>query len=105
MKIILPLFLFLTGCAGAELVNHTLDPKGGTIRYKNDPDLRTESRKMAMDEIEKFCNGPIKFVSEEYKQEELPTEDDGSALMPERAKEEAPNMYIKFVCLPKPAAN
>ena len=89
---------FLTGCAGAELIKTSLDPKGGTIRYKNGPDVRKESRGIAMSQIEKFCSGPIKFVSEEYKQEELPVESDGSPLMPEKAREEAPNMYITFIC-------
>lgn len=98
MKKCFLVLLFLTGCAGAELVKTSLDPKGGTIRYSNDPDERKESREMAMSQIEKFCNGPIKFVSEEYKQEELPVDSDGSPLMPERAKEKAPSMYITFIC-------
>ncbi len=92
-------FLILSGCAGAELINTSVEPRGGTVRYKNAPDVRRESRKKAMEHIEKHCNGgPIKFVSEEFKSEELPVESDGSPLMPERASEEAPNMYITFVC-------
>ena len=97
-NLFLLLSLSLSGCAGAELIKTSHDPKGGTIRYNSAPDVRKENREMAMSQIEKFCNGPIKFVSEEYKQEELPVESDGSPLMPEKAKEEAPYMYITFIC-------
>lgn len=98
MKILF-LFLFLSGCASAELIKSSVEPRGGTVRYSNSPDVRRKSREIAMSHIEKHCNGgPIKFVSEEFKSEELPVESDGSPLMPERAKEEAPNMYITFIC-------
>jgi hypothetical protein len=96
---LLTLLFVLSGCASAELIKTSVEPRGGTVRYSNAANVRRESREMAMNHINNHCKGgPIKFVSEEFKSEELPVQSDGEPLMPERAKEEAPNMYITFIC-------
>lgn len=58
--------LFLLGCAGAELIKTTQNPKGGVVQYKNGAYVRDESRGIALKKIESFCLGSYKIIKEEF---------------------------------------
>lgn len=88
----------MVGCAGAEIVKITTDPKGGTVKYKNGSISRDESRTMALNSITDFCGGTYKIMSEEFATEikgySVTNSYSGSTVTPQQAK----YAYINFIC-------
>lgn len=96
MKTMFGLFLaaFLVGCAGAQLIERTLSPAGGTVQYKNGNVVREESRKIALAKITEYCKGPYQIVSEKFNPDVLSINVGGTFYTPDKAN----FMYLKFTC-------
>lgn len=96
MKYFLSLLVcvFFFGCAGAKIVKTTESPRGGIAEYKNGQFVQVKSRNMAIAQIESYCNGQYKIVSEEFNPDVMSFTIGGNVFTPDKAN----FMYITFSC-------
>lgn len=92
--LVLVFLIGLSGCAGSEVINRSINPLGGTVRYKNGLLVREKSRTLALAQMTEACKGPYKILSEKFNADVLSVNVGGTYVTPDKAN----FFFINFVC-------